>query len=165
MNQKNAPYTSSSWLHERVSKKKLLFFHSILIVQAQKLFFFTLSWCDPCFQFPWIHVCDPTTSFLPCALRRIPICQWKHRGKEHRQYGIHNCCYFPQDLESHIRNNPPGTYLDNRPIHTAGNSNLTVTALLLTGFKRENDKERGIVRWLYSPYHLPLSATLKRKKK
>lgn len=64
------------------------------------------------------------------------------RETEHRQYGIHNCSYFPQDLESHIWNHPQGTHLDNRPIQTAGKSRLIVTILLLTDFKKEKDREK-----------------------
>lgn len=68
------------------------------------------------------------------------------RETEHRQYGIHNCCYFPQDLESHIWNHPQGAHLDNRPIQTAGNSRLIVTMLFLTDFKKEKDREKYVDR-------------------
>lgn len=116
---------------------------------------FSITWSshDSSFQFPWIQFCDPTTPFFflpPCALRWMPILQWLHRGKKHCQYGIHNCCYFPQDLESHIWNYPPGTNLDDRPIQTAGNSHLTVTLLLLTDFKKgkgERDDKEGESGW------------------
>lgn len=90
-----------------------------------------------------------TVFFSLCALLWIPILG----AKTHCQYCIHNCCYFPQDVDSHIRNNPRGTHLDNRPIQTACNSHLTVTLLLWTDFKMKN---REIGRSIYRPHQSPL---------
>lgn len=114
---------------------------SVHIAQAVNLLFFNAINVSSWIFYP---ATSRHRSFL-ALLQRVPIWQWRHRGKEQRQYGIHNCCYFPQDLESHIRRNPPGTYLENGPIKTACNSKPTVTQLLLTVFKdgRRGKTDRG----------------------